>query len=432
MRFFIMVAFMVISLNAETLDIKKAIDIALKNSPKIHSAKLNLQISEQDIRLALSTYYPSLDLVSKYTKQNDNYNRYTQKNTQLKIGGEITQNIYDFGRTSSAYDSAKIGKKKNLKLFEESLNNIIFEVRDGLNQVYKNLYLLDIAIEENSIMKERESQIYGLYQGGLRSKYDVTTVKLKVINTDKSIKKVRGMLNKSIDDLKKIIGSKQDIAIDKSNYKVEIETIKEHLKKIDIDKKSLIKKMLENNPELHSFEYATKQKRENIRSKEAELLPELEFVGSGYRYPKDSYSPDFQSEYKNSWEAGVRFSWNVFDGFRDDVAMQKASIEHLKSNSELEEQRLELTNRLENATTKASESKSVLHESFKEIELAKENVAIARSQYSSGLIDIWQYLLSEENLIETKRSLVENYYSLLSSLYEIEYLTGSSKASSSL
>lgn len=422
MRFIIFLFCFFISLHVEALDVKQAIEIALKNSPKVKSAQLDLKLTDQDIRYAVSTYYPSLDFVSKYTYTKDNYKEYDQKNNQLQIGIEITQNIYDFGRTDSTYDSAELAKRIQIKLFEDSLNRTVLEVRDGFNKIYQNLYLLDIAIEENKIMKERVKQIYGLYNGGIRSKYDVSTVKLKALNTDKNIKRLQSRVEKSIDNLKKVIGITQDIKIERVESKIEIETIKNHLKNIEIDKEMLIDRLDNANPKLLAFKYKTKQRRADVEAKEADLMPELDFIASAYSYPEDNYRPRYESEYRSSWEVGIRFRWNIFDGFRDEIGIQKASVAYLKSDSDFTRERLELINRLENLVAEVKKSKGVLQESFKEIELAKENVAIARSQYSSGLIDIWQYLLSEENLIETKRSLVENYYSMLSSLYEIEYL----------
>ncbi len=108
------------------LTLLECIDIALRNHPVLRGASEAVNASAARVGQAESTYYPQLSLEAGYSKYDSfqpNFDR-RFKAEPYTAGINLSQNIYDFGRTSNRVRAAEGGldaSKQGYKLARQAL-----------------------------------------------------------------------------------------------------------------------------------------------------------------------------------------------------------------------------------------------------------------------------------------------------------------------
>ena len=128
-----------------------------QNRPDIKAIKETLKISEKNISLAKSKYYPQIGIEAGLKKEADNVglsNNDYQNVDKSYIALGIKYNIFDGGQKNADIEAAKLAKNAEVMFYNDYLNKIKTEYQND-TETLKALYLqLDAAKDE---IKARES-----------------------------------------------------------------------------------------------------------------------------------------------------------------------------------------------------------------------------------------------------------------------------------
>ena len=423
---FIITGFIFLLNNASAETFSEALKKAYNDNNELNAERESLNISEQELKISMSTYLPSVTLSG--SKSSEDTNKLTNQNgTDATISDvdptvqslTITQTLIDFGR-GAELSKSKIGielaKAKLLKKEQEILYKSI-EAYTGLisaNEKLKinksNVNLLDRQVETDRIRLERgnislsdvaqsESSLAGAQAKLIQAENDFLTSKLNYEN---------------------VIGTINDAeALDKSSIVI-VNLPNELNSAIEISKKG--------NPDLIIAQLEYEQSKKDTTSARSDLAPTATL--SFDRSKTDDLSSTYDEKEQDTLKATV--TWPFFSGGKN--------YANLNKNKSLETQKNLLLNNMikKNQTDVASawsnyqSNKSLLDSVRAQVnaaEIANEGIV---AEYNSGsdrttleVIQSNSLLLNAQiSLADSERNYILSQFNLLKSigLLNSEYL----------
>jgi len=423
---FIITSFIFLFNNANAETFSAALKKAYNDNNELNAERESLNISEQELKISMSSYLPSVTLSG--SKSSEDTNKLTNQNgTDATISDvdptvqslTITQTLIDFGR-GAELSKSKIGielaKAKLLKKEQEILYKSI-EAYTGLisaNEKLKinrsNVNLLDRQVETDRIRLERgnislsdvaqsESSLAGAQAKLIQAENDFLTSKLNYEN---------------------VIGTINDAeALDKSSIVI-VNLPNELNSAIEISKKG--------NPDLIIAQLEYEQSKKDTTSARSDLAPTATL--SFDRSKTDDLSSTYDEKEQDTLKATV--TWPFFSGGKN--------YANLNKNKSLENQKNLLLNNMikKNQTDVASawsnyqSNKSLLNSVRAQVnaaEIANEGIV---AEYNSGsdrttleVIQSNSLLLNAQiSLADSERNYILSQFNLLKSigLLNSEYL----------
>ena len=423
---FIITSFIFLLNNANAETFSAALKKAYNDNNELNAERESLNISEQELKISMSSYLPSVTLSG--SKSSEDTNKLTNQNgTDATISDvdptvqslTITQTLIDFGR-GAELSKSKIGielaKAKLLKKEQEILYKSI-EAYTGLisaNEKLKinksNVNLLDRQVETDRIRLERgnislsdvaqsESSLAGAQAKLIQAENDFLTSKLNYEN---------------------VIGTINDAeALDKSSIVI-VNLPNELNSAIEISKKG--------NPDLIIAQLEYEQSKKDTTSARSDLAPRATL--SFDRSKTDDLSSTYDEKEQDTLKATV--TWPFFSGGKN--------YANLNKNKSLETQKNLLLNNMikKNQTDVASawsnyqSNKSLLNSVRAQVnaaEIANEGIV---AEYNSGsdrttleVIQSNSLLLNAQiSLADSERNYILSQFNLLKSigLLNSEYL----------
>ena len=415
---FIITSFIFLLNNANAETFSAALKKAYNDNNELNAERESLNISEQELKISMSSYLPSVTLSG--SKSSEDTNKLTNQNgTDATISDvdptvqslTITQTLIDFGR-GAELSKSKIGielaKAKLLKKEQEILYKSI-EAYTGLisaNEKLKinrsNVNLLDRQVETDRIRLERgnislsdvaqsESSLAGAQAKLIQAENDFLTSKLNYEN---------------------VIGTINDAeALDKSSIAI-VNLPNELNSAIEISKKG--------NPDLIIAQLEYEQSKKDTTSARSDLAPTATL--SFDRTKTDDFSSTYDEKEQDTLKATV--TWPFFSGGKN--------YANLNKNKSLETQKNLLLNNMikKNQTDVASawsnyqSNKSLLSSVRAQVnaaEIANEGIV---AEYNSGsdrttleVIQSNSLLLNAQiSLADSEKNYILSQFNLLKSI----------------
>ncbi len=291
MKKFIIVLFLLFSLETFAITIKQAMSEAYRNSPEILALRANLKASNQEISKVLGEGRPRINLdgslgYDRTDTVNTSSIEKTQYNNPRSLSLDITQNIYDSGKKTQNL------KKQEAKILSSRADLNSKEQKILLNTAKTYLKLYE-ATEINKLAKNNYL-VLSQHLEATEKRFEVGEVTI----TDLSQAKAR-LLKANANEIK----TRGEIEIQRSNYFALVG--KNPPKKLSFPKKKYIlpksinevlKIALKNNPKLISHGLIKKASFFDISLSASELLPKLDLNLSAQK----AWDPNtFFNEYRN-------------------------------------------------------------------------------------------------------------------------------------
>tara|TARA_B100000029_G_scaffold392096_1_gene389076 strand:- start:69 stop:1367 length:1299 start_codon:yes stop_codon:yes gene_type:complete len=417
--FFILILNFVLVENAFADSLLKALKQAYNNNTELNAERENLIISEQDLKITRSEYFPSASITS--SKSQENTNKLTNQSggdasindvNPLTTSIKVEQTLIDFGRNAE-HNKKKIGidlargkllKKEQDILFKaiEAYSGLVLAIeKEDINK--QNLYLKRSQVQTDRIRLERgeiklsdfaqsESSLAGAEAQHIQAQNEVVTSRL---NYENVIGKITNENN-----LQKSTQSIVNIPLSLENA-------------IELSKN--------NNLDINIAELELKQAEKDVKIAESDLKPTATLS------LERSYTEDLNTTYdereKDILKATV--SWPFFSGGK-----KYATID--KNQSIKVRRRLLLDNAVKNNLTNVTSAWANLKSSESFLDSVKAQVKAAEianegitAEYQSGAssrstLDVIQsnalLLNAQISLADSERNYLLAQYNLLKSV----------------
>ena len=418
-RFLFIIAsiiFLLNNANAETFS--AALKKAYNENNELNAERESLNISEQELKISISSYLPSVTLSG--SKSSEDTNKLTNQNgTDATISDvdptvqslTITQTLIDFGR-GAELSKSKIGielaKAKLLKKEQEILYKSIeaytglLAANDKLKINRSNVNLLDRQVETDRIRRER----------GNISLSDVAQSESSLAGAQAKLIQAENDYQTSILNYENIIGKLDNPELlDKSSiFQV----------RLPIELNVAINLSEKNNPDLIIAKLEYEQSKKDTSSARSDLAPKATL--SIDRSQTDDLSSTYNEKDQETLKATV--TWPFFSGGKNYANLNKSKSLELQKNLLLSNMTTKNQTDVASAWSNYESNKSLLNSVQAQVnaaEIANEGIV---AEYNSGsdrttleVIQSNSFLLNAQiSLVDSERNYILSQYNLLKSV----------------
>ena len=409
--------FIISNLSAETFT--EALKKAYKNNSELNAERENISISEQELKISMSSYFPTITLegsksqdeTDKLTNRNGSNATITDVDTETK-SISVTQTLFDFGRGADLSKS-KIGinlaKAKLLKKEQDILYKTVaaytglISANEKLEINRANVELLGRQVETDRIRLER----------GQISLSDVSQSESSLAGAEASFIQAQSDLLTSKLNYENIIGPLGNAqSLDKSSIMSY---------QIPGSLNSAIEQSKKSNPDLIIAEMEYEQSKEDTSIARSELVPTAKLS------LEKSYSDDLSATYderdKETLKATV--TWPFYSGGKNLASLNKNKNIENRSRLTLDSEIKQNQTNVASAWSNFQSNKSLLNSvqlQVRAAEIANEGITAEYNSGSSGrttleVIQSNSLLLNAQiSLADSERNFILSQFNLLKSI----------------
>ena len=419
-NFFIIIfsyLFLLTNLSAETFT--AALKKAYKNNSELNAERENISISEQELKISMSSYFPTITLegsksqddTDKLTNRDGSNATITDVDTKTK-SISVTQTLFDFGRGADLSKS-KIGinlaKAKLLKKEQDILYKTVaaytglISANEKLEINRANVELLSRQVETDRIRLER----------GQISLSDVSQSESSLAGAEASFIQAQSDLLTSKLNYENIIGPLGNAqSLDKSSI---------ISYQIPGSLNSAIEQSKKSNPDLIIAEMEYEQSKKDTSIARSELVPTAKLS------LEKSYSDDLSATYderdKETLKATV--TWPFYSGGKNLASLNKNKNIENRSRLTLDSEIKQNQTNVASAWSNFQSNKSLLNSvqlQVRAAEIANEGITAEYNSGSSGrttleVIQSNSLLLNAQiSLADSERNFILSQFNLLKSI----------------
>lgn len=187
------------------LTMSDCIQIALKNSPLINKAYYNYHISKNDEKIAKAAFFPTIGVGTGYTYNTNSSNRMSYNNDTYNAQANLSQLIFNFGKTNARIKMQKFNKIAAMYNFDDIVLDTIFGVKTYYYSVLAAKATVDINRAYVQINERNYQRTKAYFDEGIKSKIDLVNAevnlsdsKVTLVNSIKTYQNAIVQLNNSM------------------------------------------------------------------------------------------------------------------------------------------------------------------------------------------------------------------------------------------
>ncbi len=396
-----------------TLD--ESIRIGLKRSLVVANAARERGIAKATQKRALAGALPQLTGLADYSLYDlDNL---TETGSRT-VGAEASWQIFSGGRTVSAIRAAKAYQQ----LTADSERRIqATQVRD-IAFSYHEVQLAKAQVEvlEQSVrqLKDFEADARKKNKAGTASEFTWLSAQVSLSNEEPRLIAARNRFSLAkiaFRNLTFIEDAEFDLS-DPLEYAP-----------VEVDLDEALALGMQKRPELLEKAGSITLRKENITQQKSDYYPKVDLVAGYNYYNPDPYSfiPGSTADgWQDHWNAGVRASWNLFDGGR-----RRANVSESKLRMAIEEDQyidLRRTVELEIRThwLRGRDSAEVINATTQSVGLAERALKIARARFDAGLSTNLEVTQANLELGDARLARFVAFYEYMNAVAGMKYAVG--------
>ncbi|MCB2184898.1 MAG: TolC family protein [Deltaproteobacteria bacterium] len=403
--------------------LEQLVDLALERSPSLGVERGRVEASAAQVTQARAGYLPQLNARLGYDRVYSNrqstFYRTTTSLTSGSSGGaqddyqssvSLTQNLYDFGRTSGRLAQSRHNLEISRKGLVATAADLVRDVKAGYFEVLKQEELVQVEEENLTSQEKHLEQAEALFRQGLRPKIDVTKGQSEVSKARLTLLQTRYDLRRARVDLERLLGGPPA----PGGYTLAPAGPSPSLPD---QVEPLVARALILRPEVAQQRAQIAASLAGLRAAQGGHWPNLNAVGN-YGYEGSEFP------LSEGWTAGVVLSWDFFTGLRTTGEVDQAKAVINQAASSLQLQDLVVTEEVTKAYLALHEADQAIVTARVGLAQAQENLNQAQGRYQAGVGDSLEFNDAQVLYTQAKSALVQASYILLQAWAELERSVG--------
>jgi outer membrane protein TolC len=360
----------------ERLTLSRCIEIALRHNPVIVASENAVEAGRSRVGEARSGWYPQLRAQAGYNRVDPTQSRATGAVPgafdQYTGSVSLTQNILDFGRTSSQVGISKYNLESARSDLTATRDTIVLNVKQAYYGVLLAGRNRDVAADVLKQFELHLDQAKGFYEVGVRAKIDVLRAEVDLSNAKLGLIRAGNALKIAWVTLNNAMG-----VPDAPPYLIEDNLL---FQPYAITLEDATARALVNRPELKSLAARRQAAEANIGLAQSGHYPVLS-GNAGYTWVGEQKISPLES----GWSAGVALTVPLFSGFltSHQVAEARSNLYVLRADEESFRQQVLLEVR--QAYLNLEEARESISTAELAVLQAKENLDLANGRYAAGV-----------------------------------------------
>lgn len=427
----------------QSLTLKECIKIALQNNSTLRVAEKRFQIAGTNVTTAYSNLLPNVNMslgsgkyiqgarTMKYDvpagfdslsgrviyEQQEIYQKSVDRNSH-SARVSLNQNIFDFGQSIYNIKYNKALKQSSERTVISTGQIVIFNVKRAYYELLKAIRLEKVYREAVQLSEEEVKRAQTMMEIGISSQAEVLQAKVTLGNNRTNLITQKNMVEVAKADLNNALGR------DPGTFVNLIEDESEPIfPQISFDEALVT--AFGNNSDLKALELQTKSSLYSLRMAQARYMP---VIGANVSYSRNNdkigrvYSDKLDQDFSAS--LGVGLDLNIFNGFADKAAVQRAKLSHQIDQENLSERKRLLTAEVKQYFLQFSAYKEFLEINQQNIEAAKENLRLQQEKRRVGSGTELEVTQAQVELTRAQANLVRAEYDAKIAKAQLEIAMG--------
>lgn len=428
------------------LTLEKAIDISLANNQQVMQAQYNKEAAEYQMKSAISSLLPKVQVTQRYTRIDGNSFRYAniakdafEKAFNLPPGTIppflfrdtyatyiiLDQPIYYGGALRAGLNLARSTRELGTYSFEDVKDNIIVETKKAFFNYLQTSELLSLRKRSVELAEANVKDTRLKMEQGLRSRTDVLRWEVQLADESSKLIQAENSLALASISLKNVLG------VEFSNQYNIVPVSPEHFSWIYKRCQELVKVEEES-----LFDMATRAAEHHpiakIASSDIRLKSAQVDVAKSFFKPQVSLNYNFGWRQNDTlalddyqtWSASLQISLSIFNGFGDIWNLKQSERELQASREAQKLAKRTLAVQLIAAFYKVKSALARIRVADKGLDQAKENLRIVKDKFDLGMATNIELIDAQVTLTSSDINQINSRYDLLIAVAELERSLG--------
>ena len=366
------------------LTLEQSIDIALKQSVIIQSAREGVAVSEARKKEAFTGFLPKLSTTYNYT-YNDPAQYIKQPPpspiTNLTIGTQdnytwsldARQPLFTGGRLEANYEISRLGLDASKQEEMGTVQDIVLEVQRSYFTILKAKRLVGVAKQSVEQFVAQKDLAKNFYEVGLVPRNDYLQAEVRLADGTQSLVRAENRLEEVHARFNTVLRRpiSTPVAV------VDVLDYKPYGKDFD----ECLQAAMNNRPEIQVFALKAEQAGKKVKVVESEFYPSVNLVGSYQRYGD---SADLNgSAYRNpeNWTVAAVATWDLWEWGRTKYSRDASVSQEKQAVNALTNVKDQVALEVKNAWLAVKEAEKLIAVTRTSIEQAEENYRITQERY---------------------------------------------------
>jgi outer membrane protein len=400
------------------LTLTQAETMALANQPRMLAAQLRARAAGERIREARSAYFPTAAFNATGVRVADTGTATaagaittSSLSDRFAYGGNISQLVTDFGRTSALVGSTRSSAQAQVDLATLTRAQVRLNVRSAYYQVLGAEAVLRAAEAAQSNRHLIARQLNALAQNELRSTVDVNFAEVLASEADLAVVQAKSGVAQQRAHLATTMGATQTIGaplVDPAAPDA-----------LPPNPDSLQTQAQGQRADLNAAEAQQRAAQQFATAEKRLSYPTLGVGGAGGEIPYHDHT--LQDNYA---AAGFNLNIPIFNGGLFAARRAEAEAEAKARASDVQEFHLEVTEQVRNSWERANEAFQSLDVTARLVAQTKEALRLAQARYDAGLGSIVELNEAQVNETSAEISAADANYTYLLRRAELDFAAG--------
>ncbi len=372
-----------------SLTVEQAIEIGLQNSKSLHSSLMKVRSAEAKTKEINASRLPSLKLSAAYRKLSEvDPFSVTTPFGKFEISPTILDNyvtqlsllqpLFTGFRMTSSSEIAEQSSNAASEEFNKDKNELIFNIRNAYWSLFKAIKQKKVMDENVQMVKAHLDDAENLFKVGMLTQNDL--LKLEIQLSDIMFRQIDA--ENAVQLSTAALNSVLNIPLDTG---IEIATSINYITKEYEELNKLIGKAIENRAELKAADYRVKASQASVTLSKSSWYPQVSLYGNYYYSKPNQRILPTKNEFKDTWDAGINLSMNIWDWFTTSHQTEQAEAQLAQAVDAAglikDAIALEVTQNYLNFY----QSKRKIEISEKSVKQAEESMRITSEKFKNGL-----------------------------------------------
>ena len=396
--------------NVLKLSLEESIDLALKQSVVINSAREQVRVSESGRKEALTGFFPKLSTSYYYKRLNETPGT-TLTGTPTQTGTknnytwevEVIQPIFTGGKTLSNYQISKLGAEVSRSDKMTTIQNIVKDVKVAYFDILKSERILDVAEQSVEQLNAHRDIAQSFYDVGIIPRNDLLYAEVELAGGTQDLVRAENGVQLAKAKFNTIL--RRDI-----NAQIEVEDILMY-KPFQKTLEECLKTAFENRSEIKAYTLSVEQSKKTVTLAKSDFFPSVNLVGNYSWYGDEPDVSGSKYQDQEDWYVMAAATWNFWEWGKTKHNVD-ANVSRLKQAEDaLINVKDQISLEVKNSYLYLREAEKHIFVAKKAIEQAEENFRINEERYKEQVATSTDVIDAQTLLTKTK----SDYFNALSS-----------------
>ncbi len=358
------------------LTLRESIDLALKQSVVIHSAREGVKASESKKKEAFTGFLPRLSTYYSYTRYNEppQSKSYLTNYSPVQVGTadnynwavEMRQPVFAGGGIKANYDISRIGEDVSRMDQAATIQDIVRDVGVTYFNILKTERMLGVAKQSLEQLEAHRNVAQQFYNAGVIPKNDLLQSEVQLANGQQFLVSAENNLELAKSQFNTVL--RRDL-----NTPTRVEDILQYAA-YTAGLQECLKTALDQRPEIKASALRVEQARKAVDLDKSDYYPSVNLVGSYGRFGDTADVQGSKYQDQENWSVMARADWKFWEWGR---TRHKVDAGRSRENQALDA----LTNAKDQVSLEVKSAYLLMREAEKRVFVAKKAIEQAEENF---------------------------------------------------